>query len=379
MTSSPSKLPHLAPPVKPGGGYSSPGGSPGSRRSSVFDESSDEEDQVSFSFPGEKPLPFDSYFGSPYRDPATDSRAHQDSKESKGESSGLFSFANKLFDLLGFSETKAKPEGEKGEVQVTPQPFAPNETAIIFDWDDTLFPTWHVVQTVEHTLPADRAFHAALGKISDTVRELLTLAKSCGQVAIVTLSRRPWVANSANEFMPKLGIEALLKELRIPVIYSRECVKPYMMRSPDGDFEEGVCPLTMAKEQAMKKVLKKLYGKNPWKNVLSIGDSVTERTAITELLWAHMGEDARSCCKTLKMLQDPSIEQLQAELNMIKDRGVKHVCKMLQPFYFKSLKSLPYSEGCLFFSSPFGCQSYNECEGCTHTTCKCSMTMRPFC
>ena len=30
------------------------------------------------------------------------------------------------------------------------------------------------------------------------------------------------------------------------------------MRSPDGEFEEGVCPLTMAKEQAMKKVLKRL-------------------------------------------------------------------------------------------------------------------------
>ena len=195
----------------------------------------------------------------------------------------------------------------------------PVKPPIIFDWDDTLFPTWHVVQTVEDVLPMDDALRASLDKISDTVRELLTLAKSCGQVAIVTLSRRPWVANSASEYLPKLGIEALLKELRIPVIYSRECVKPYMMRSPDGAFEEGVCPLTMAKELAMKKVLKKLYGKNPWKNVLSIGDSVTERTAITELLWAHMGEDSRSCCKTLKMLQDPTIEQLQMELNIIKD------------------------------------------------------------
>ena len=42
------------------------------------------------------------------------------------------------------------------------------------------------------------------------------------------------------------------QELSIPVIYSRECVKKHMMRSPDGEFEEGVCPLTMAKEQAMK-------------------------------------------------------------------------------------------------------------------------------
>mmetsp|Transcript_71894 Transcript_71894/g.158745 ORF Transcript_71894/g.158745 Transcript_71894/m.158745 type:complete len:360 (-) Transcript_71894:12-1091(-) len=320
-----SRLPHLAPPVKPDGGYGggSPGGSPGSRRSSVLDESSDEEDRIIYSFPGEttsKPLPFASQFGSPYRDPAPDSRSPQD-KESKSESSsgiagtGPFGFANKLFDLLGF-QSEAKPAKPAREA---PKPFTPSETAIIFDWDDTLFPTWHVVQTVEDVLPMDDALRASLDKISDTVRELLTLAKSCGQVAIVTLSRRPWVANSASEYLPKLGIEALLKELRIPVIYSRECVKPYMMRSPDGAFEEGVCPLTMAKELAMKKVLKKLYGKNPWKNVLSIGDSVTERTAITELLWAHMGEDSRSCCKTLKMLQDPTIEQLQMELNIIKD------------------------------------------------------------
>eukprot|EP00438_Fugacium_kawagutii_P035534 Skav214490 [mRNA] locus=scaffold1011:88423:89535:- [translate_table: standard] len=334
MTSS--KLPHLAPPIKPdgpgrGGGYASPGsrGSPGSRRSSVFDESSDEEDQVSLTFPEEllaKPLPFASKFGSPYHTPETDSRAAEafQGKGSKVESAngstsstGLFGFAAKLFDMFGF-QASAEPVKLGTASEGLPKPFRPSETAIIFDWDDTLFPTSHVVQTVEGTLPADDAFHAKLDKVSETVRDLLTRAKSCGQVAIVTLSRRPWVTNSANEFLPKLEIEALLKELRIPVIYSRECLKPYMMRSPDGDFEEGVCPLTMAKELAMKKVLKKLYGKNPWTNVLSIGDSVTERTAITELLWAHMGEDARSCCKTLKMLQDPSIDQLQMELDIIK-------------------------------------------------------------
>ena len=308
------KLPHLAPPVKPDGraGYAASGSSPGSRRSSMLDESSDEEDRVSFSFPGEKPLPFASYFGSPYRERASDASSKVEPVESK--SGGLFSLATKLFDMLGVP--LGQPAAEKEE----PAPFKPSETAIIFDWDDTLFPTWHVIETVKENLPADDAFHASLDKLADTVRELLQLAKSCGQVGIVTLSRRPWVANSAGEYMPKLGIETLLKELRIPIIYSRECVKPYMMRDPDGDFEEGVCPLTMAKEQAMKKVLKKLYGKNPWKNVLSIGDSVTERTAITELLWAHMGEDSRSCCKTLKMLQDPTIDQLQMELNVIKDR-----------------------------------------------------------
>lgn len=321
-------LPRLAPPVKPDGYAGAQSSSPGSRRSSVLDESSDEEDRVSVSFPGEKPLPFASYFGSPYRDPASAASDSSSKAESK-EGGGLFSLASKLFDMLGVPLSQPEERVE----QPASQSFKPSETAIIFDWDDTLFPTWHVIETVKENLPADDAFHASLDKLTATVRELLCLARSCGQVAIVTLSRRPWVAKSASEYMPKLQIETLLKDLRIPIIYSRECVKPYMMRSPDGDFEEGVCPLTMAKEQAMKKVLKKLYGRNPWRNVLSIGDSVTERTAITELLWAHMGEDARSCCKTLKMLQDPSIEQLQMELNVIKD-ALPGMAKRSEDFSF---------------------------------------------
>ncbi|CAJ1412378.1 unnamed protein product [Effrenium voratum] len=299
-------LPYLAPPVKPG----TPGGErrEGRRRSSLMDESSDEEDRTSFEFPGERrvSLPFASYFGSPYRETS-------ESTERPPDAEGvLYSLANKLFDMLGLPLGTPVAKANSGA-----RLFTPKETAIIFDWDDTLFPTWHVLESLKETLPADAAFHASLERLSGTVRELLRLAKTCGQVAIVTLSRRPWVANSASQYMRSLEIEKLLKELSIPVIYSRECVKKHMMRSPDGEFEEGVCPLTMAKEQAMKKVLKKLYGKNPWSNVLSIGDSVTERTAITELLWAS--GDARSCCKTLKMLQDPSIEQLQKELNVIKD------------------------------------------------------------
>ncbi|CAE7609701.1 unnamed protein product [Symbiodinium natans] len=306
-------LPDTAPTAKPEVPSSvrrDSGSGSGRHRRSFFDsgmESSDDEERITYSFPGEGPSRFSpSFAGSPYRDPATESRAPESHDQ------GLFSFASKLFEMLGV------PLSEAPKAPVTPT-FSPSETAIIFDWDDTLFPTWHALEVKEHRLPDDKAFRDSMEQLTRTVRDLLRQARSCGRVAIVTLSRRPWVAESAAEFMPGLQIEALLDELQIPLIYSRECVKKHHMRSPDGEFEEGVCPLTMAKEQAMKKVLKRLYGKNPWKNVLSIGDSVTEKTAITELHWAIMGEDSKSCCKTLKMLHNPTLTQLQTELTAIKD------------------------------------------------------------
>ena len=52
---------------------------------------------------------------------------------------------------------------------------------------------------------------------------------------------------------------------------------------------------------------RRLYGKNPWKNVLSIGDSVTEKTAITELqlrcfsFWS--GRDLAFFSKSAKALR----------------------------------------------------------------------------
>ncbi|CAE7210085.1 EMB2076 [Symbiodinium sp. CCMP2592] len=283
-------------------------------------ESSDDEERVSYSFPGERIARFSpSFAGSPYRDPATESKAPESDEK------GLFSFASKLFEMLGVP--LSQPEAPKVEAKG----FTPSETAIIFDWDDTLFPTWHALEVKEHRLPGDKAFRDSLDQLTNTVRDLLTQARACGRVAIVTLSRRPWVAESAAEFMPSLKIEALLDELQIPLIYSRECVKKHHMRSPDGEFEEGVCPLTMAKEQAMKKVLKRLYGKNPWKNVLSIGDSVTEKDAITELHWAIMGEDSKSCCKTLKMLHNPTLAQLQMELTVIKD-ALPNMAKRAEDF-----------------------------------------------
>jgi hypothetical protein len=117
-----------------------------------------------------------------------------------------------------------------------------------------------------------------------------------------------------------MELEEVLQELDIPVIYARECTRRPMMKR--AQKEEGVNALTIAKQAAMLKALKTLYGKNPWRNVISIGDSIEERDAITEVLWTHAERHAKGLeklphCKTVKLMEEPSVEELGAELQLL--------------------------------------------------------------
>merc|ERR1712241_112140 len=122
----------------------------------------------------------------------------------------------------------------------TPVPDAAGDTVFIFDWDDTLFPTWFVSEVVmpclppgaaksDVSLPEDSPFYEALAKHGRTVRSLLTSARAIGRVGLVTLAQRPWVLSSAHRFLPGVDFKQILKDLDIPVIYARECLRRPMI------------------------------------------------------------------------------------------------------------------------------------------------------
>lgn len=197
--------------------------------------------------------------------------------------------------------------------------YEPSETVILLDWDDTLFPTKHL-EVVNNGLgdprtwdimPDDSEFAPPLQAFSQTLLAFLQEARSCGLVGIVTLSQRPWVINSASKYLPWLDLGRVLDDLQIPVVYARESLNQHMLSE-----EGGVNIWTLAKTLAMKKILKRLYGRSPWVNVLSVGDSVTERDALTNLLWEQA---EKSCCKTIKLLNDPTLEQLESQLAIIQN------------------------------------------------------------
>jgi len=227
----------------------------------------------------------------------------------------------------------ASPEADRG--RRPSMDMGVQDSVIIFDWDDTLFPTWFITEVVlpcmpgyedghrpsrssrDVPLPSDSPFAEALRQHAITVRDLLYTARASGRVGIVTLSQRPWVTSSARRYLLGVDFEQLLKELKIPIVYARESIKRQFVCL--AEVEDGVNVFAVAKQRAMQKALKKLYGKSPWRNVISVGDAHHEKDAIKELLWTIDVPDQERPprCKTVKLMEEPSVEQLGAELLLL--------------------------------------------------------------
>eukprot|EP00931_Biecheleriopsis_adriatica_P075988 TRINITY_DN49751_c0_g1_i1.p1 TRINITY_DN49751_c0_g1~~TRINITY_DN49751_c0_g1_i1.p1 ORF type:complete len:478 (-),score=90.96 TRINITY_DN49751_c0_g1_i1:84-1475(-) len=195
------------------------------------------------------------------------------------------------------------------------------EPLLIFDWDDTLFPTWYIMEVVKPCVPeeepftTDNVFYEPLKAHGEILRHTLSLAREIGNVGIVTLARRPWVVTSADRYLPDLDVENLLMELGIEVFYARECVIKHDVFK--AQLEEGVDMYEIAKRNAMRRCLKKAYGRRAKKmHVLSVGDSVIEQMASQEALWC-CHKESESFCKTLKLMSDPPLDYLSEELQAL--------------------------------------------------------------
>jgi len=230
-------------------------------------------------------------------------------------------------------------------------------TCIIFDWDDTLFPTtwiredcglnWRytIAEQVEPSARRD-VVEDLLAKYSVRACTFFKEACSLGHVAIVTLAKKPWVHDSMKKFMPELM--PLMEQHKIKVLYARDHITKKMQQEYAAqDFKTGNQEINFwmrAKASAMKEELEAFYGsrKMPWKNVVCIGDSDIERTAVltisdeyaqdlgkhegklimkglTSEVESKDGQKIRLRTKVLKMLDEPSVEELTAEIFVMTD------------------------------------------------------------
>lgn len=201
------------------------------------------------------------------------------------------------------------------------------DATVIFDWDDTLFPTWYLIEVVlpcspeasltEGALPKDSPFAEELARHAEIVEAVLREAARHGRVAIVTLGRRTWVDQSSSRWLPSLNFEALRRELGISVVYARDCLRRHT-RSHDEDVN--MC--AVAKALAMEKVVKRLVRNGHFGgNLLSIGDSHFEAYAAKDLLWSISGQHKHldPVVKTVKLLHEPNLEELRMQLAFVQD------------------------------------------------------------
>jgi len=121
------------------------------------------------------------------------------------------------------------------------------------------------------------------------------------------------------------GITPILKELGIEVVSARESCSQRWLRNACCDDRD---PSQYLKTKAMKRVIKKFYNDKKrqrcWKNIISIGDSQAERRALQDLVFRHKqhnrhGEFVDCCCKTLLMIENPSLHAIRQQLRIVTD------------------------------------------------------------
>eukprot|EP00928_Gymnodinium_smaydae_P005517 TRINITY_DN11879_c0_g1_i1.p1 TRINITY_DN11879_c0_g1~~TRINITY_DN11879_c0_g1_i1.p1 ORF type:complete len:345 (+),score=51.89 TRINITY_DN11879_c0_g1_i1:87-1121(+) len=198
-------------------------------------------------------------------------------------------------------------------------------TSIIFDWDDTLFPTWFLRNIVQPASPdlddffelqADSPFLSQLQEHALLVREVLISASKIARVGIVTLAVDDWVEKSSEWYLPGLDLPQLLTDLNIRVYSARKISQRDLSRIADD--KDGVNMTVVAKQFAMKKCLNKIRGNRDWKhaNVISVGDSIYDHEACRECMFSHGREG--NVCKTVKLLDDPTLKALDLQLKKLK-------------------------------------------------------------
>jgi len=208
----------------------------------------------------------------------------------------------------------------RNEVPVSPP--RTNDTAVlIFDWDDTLLPTTFCeglppIPNSGAVRSSHLPFFVALRKHAQNVESVLRAARAVACVSIVTLSKRPWVMQSAERWLLGLDFPALKEELGITIYYANEHTG-----RPDVPPSCLAQDYTAWKRNAMAKCLTDWYatgvlGKARL-NVTSIGDGLFEQQALKDLLkaWGQTGLLAQTpLCKTLKLMDHPTLSQLSDEL-----------------------------------------------------------------
>eukprot|EP00397_Hematodinium_sp_SG-2012_P037924 GEMP01041184.1.p1 GENE.GEMP01041184.1~~GEMP01041184.1.p1 ORF type:complete len:354 (+),score=72.82 GEMP01041184.1:116-1177(+) len=236
------------------------------------------------------------------------------------------------------------------------------QTVIVFDWDDTLFPTtwvrrekgmhwrYHIDQQTRFTIKQREEYKKQLDRLSMDVERVINVACDMGHVVIVTLARSPWVLLSAENFFQRIG--KLIKAKKIQIVYAQESggnggSKEYEKTEFSSD-EEVSAYWTGKKQAAIREQVQKFYAKtnSSWKNVISIGDSDFERKAAIQSMEeyaldstdstgglhtskskglvdqmcksGYIGQHYRRIrMKTVKMFDSPSIDDLGTEMCML--------------------------------------------------------------
>jgi hypothetical protein len=197
-------------------------------------------------------------------------------------------------------------------------------TLIIFDWDDTLFPTtWlesarvnvAVERTPEQVEVLMKSYHA-------TLIQLLELATRLARVAIVTLARPTWVSQCCATALPP-EVQELITNRGVRVFYARNYVMPDVSeRHPRSVFMPETHPACMLEILVAQKIaaMRDLLKEHSPRQVISIGDGDFECVATHDFCLDDRGDGSRPSswlAKTVKLEPEPSVNDVEQSLGLL--------------------------------------------------------------
>mmetsp|Transcript_87610 Transcript_87610/g.271269 ORF Transcript_87610/g.271269 Transcript_87610/m.271269 type:complete len:275 (-) Transcript_87610:208-1032(-) len=207
----------------------------------------------------------------------------------------------RTIDSLGLRIRTIESEASTGSQA---EYFKPEQTILIFDWDDTILPsTWMQREglTLDAASNPNEEQAAQLRALARQAARTLQSAKCLGSVVLVTNAERGWIELTCHKFMPSLlPLLESFKVVSARSAYERPGVtspvewKCRAFRSECGSFYRGAA--------ADRK-----------RNVVSLGDSLNERSALIVVT-----TEMQNCCtKSLKFMEQPDVTQLQREHELV--------------------------------------------------------------
>lgn len=170
---------------------------------------------------------------------------------------------------------------------------------IIFDWDDTLFPTTYLKNRTElhQDHRTNDVLYRKIRKLELSVRTLLASAINKGNTFIITNAELDWVKFTSAKFYPLLM--PLMNQIKI--ISARE---ENQMKYPGND--------RMWKIISFMNIVKN-YNCNKVTNIVCIGDSPIEMEAAKKLS-SHFSQ---VCMKGIKFIAFPRIQEVLMQVKTV--------------------------------------------------------------
>jgi len=183
-------------------------------------------------------------------------------------------------------------------------PKAKYNTLIVFDWDDTLFPTsWMVKNGIDLTNKNTQKHYIILfSKLDVVLYNLLDKLSRQAQIVIITNAVRKWVDLSII-MLPKT--QQIIKNNNIPVISARDLYKQHYPND-----------MTEWKKKTFKNFSQSYYTNHKFQNIISVGDAEYEFIA-TINLYDHLAHMNNKLLKTVRLFSEPTFDSLMHQLDIL--------------------------------------------------------------